>query len=576
MRNFRTVVVSLFIALFAVTWTVAQSAPADTVPQGSAAATSAALTAPGTFDQVVDRVVAREQAFNEQMRQMHPLVETYIQTLRPDREMGLVPAADQYFLGRFDLSGGVKDRSFMAEPGVSKRMMTKMSDMVGVHFLPRGFAQMAILDDAFTRSDYDFSFVRREFLGEIRCLVIDVRPRKGSGTGRFLGRLWVEDHDYNIVRFNGTYEHPPMMSYYLHFDSWRLNVRPGMWLPAYVYSEESGERSGPLKNTRFKSQTRFWGYDLQHTRNNEEFTQILVDAPDSVKDQSEAAQDATPVESERKWQRQAEDNVLERLQRVGLLAPEGDVDKVIVTVANNLIVTNNLDIEPEIRARVLLTMPLESFTIGHTIVLSRGLLDVLPDEPSLAMVVAHELGHIVLGHQLDTKLAFNDRMFFADENTFERLDFTRDPQDEDAADKKALELLENSPYKNKLQSAALFLKALQARAPELKCLIRPHMGNGLADGKTIRMSALMNSAPELEMRRTDQVAALPLGGRIKLDPWTSRVELIKAKPVSLTSAREKMPFEVTPFFPYLSRYSTAGPEKVALTEQNNNSTPPKP
>ena len=182
------------------------------------------------------------------------------------------------------------------------------------------------------------------------------------------------------------------------------------------------------------------------------------------------------------------------------------------------------------------------------------------------MVIAHELSHINLGHRLDTKVAFNDRMFFADENTFDHLDFTRNPEDEEAADKRALELLDNSPYKNKLQSAALFLKALQMRAPDLKNLIRSHLGNSLADAKTIRMSALMNSAPQLEMRRTDQVAALPLGGRIKLDPWTTRVELVKAKPVALTSAREKMPFEVTPFFPYLTRYSNAAPDKVALTE----------
>jgi hypothetical protein len=56
-----------------------------------------------------------------------------------------------------------------------------------------------------------------------------------------------------------------------------------------------------------------------------------------------------------------------------------------------------------------------------------------------------------------------------------------------------------------------------------------------------------------------------LGGRIKLDPWSSRIELIKTKPVALANSREKMPFEVTPFFPYLSRFSDNGPEKVALT-----------
>jgi hypothetical protein len=182
------------------------------------------------------------------------------------------------------------------------------------------------------------------------------------------------------------------------------------------------------------------------------------------------------------------------------------------------------------------------------------------------MVVAHELAHIVLGHRLDTKLAFNDEMFFSDEHTFQRLDFTRDPADEAAADKKAVELLKNSPYKDKLESAALFLKVLQARAPELKNLIRPHLGNGLANGDgNIRMAALLTQAPQLEMRRTDQLGALPLGGRIKLDPWSNRIELVKTKPVRITNAQEKMPFEVTPFFPYLTRLATPGAESVAQT-----------
>ncbi len=145
------------------------------------------------------------------------------------------------------------------------------------------------------------------------------------------------------------------------------------------------------------------------------------------------------------------------------------------------------------------------------------------------------------------------------------MDFKRRPADEEAADAKALELLKNSPYKDKLGSAGLFLKALQESAPDLPNLIRPHLGNGFASGKSIRMSALLASAPQLEPQRTDQIAALPLGGRIKLDPWTDQVELAKAKPVALTSAREKMPFEITPFFPYLTRLSTQGSEKVALT-----------
>ena len=57
--------------------------------------------------------------------------------------------------------------------------------------------------------------------------------------------------------------------------------------------------------------------------------------------------------------------------------------------------------------------------------------------------------------------------------------------------------------------------------------------------------------------RSDQIAALPLGGRVKLNPWDDKVEIVKAQPVAITSARDKMPFEVTPFYPRLSRYNAA-------------------
>jgi hypothetical protein len=518
--------------------------------------------APGSFDQVIDRVVEREHYFVAQMRHSHPLVETYIQNMKGDKEMGATPVNDHYFLGRIDLSEGADDRLFLGQPGFGRRMIDSITSLYSMHFIPLGFARMVLMDEDFQKRYYKLTFVRREFLGELRCLVIDVQPREGR-TG-FLGRIWVEDQDYNIVRYNGTYSPQPRNSYYLHFDAWRLNMRPGIWLPAYIYSEESDMKYKMSQNLHFKSQTRLWGYDLKNLGRTEEFSSIQVDSS-AIKDTSEVAQDATPVEAERMWQRQAEDNTIERLQKIGLLAPSGDVDKVLTTVVNNLIVTNNLDIQPEIRARVLLTSPLESFTIGHTIVVSKGLLDVLPDEASLAMVLSRELSHIALGHQLDTKFAFNDRMFFADEDTFSTFSFRRTAKEEEEADQKAVELLTNSPYKDKLSNAGLFLKALDARAPQLKNLIRARLGDGLVSGKTLRMSALLNGAPQLDERKKDQIAALPLGGRIKVDPWSNETMMAKTKPVALLSAREKMPFEVTPFFPYLTRLSTSNAERVAQT-----------
>src|SRR5262249_46900369 len=149
---------------------------------------------------------------------------------------------------------------------------------------------------------------------------------------------------------------------------------------------------------------------------------------------------------------------------------------------------------------------------------SRGLIDVLPDEASLSMVLAHELAHIALGHRLDTKYAFNDRMIFDDTDTFKRLStIKRDKAEEAAADQKAMELLQNSPYRDKMSNAGLFLKALNERSQELPNLITPHMGNPMAQGNNIkRMNSLMSNAPQLETTKVEQIAALPIGGRLRL------------------------------------------------------------
>ncbi|MFZ0479442.1 MAG: M48 family metalloprotease [Terriglobales bacterium] len=581
------IAIALFLTI-SVQTLFCQSAPQPQAPadDGAAASTSAtpssgapASGAPASFDQVIDRTVEREHAFLSQMKQLHPLVETYLQNLRNDKDQGTIPASDVYFLGRLDMTGGAAgDRLFDAPTtsGLGKRMLSKFDNMYSMKFLPLGFAQMVIVDEDFQHKYYDFTYVRREFLGEVRCIVMDVVPKKGVHGGRFLGRVWIEDQDYNIVRFNGTYTPHPRNGYYLHFDSWRQNLRPGLWLPSQIYSEESDVKSRIGQNLYYKAQTRLWGYDLKGFSRNSEFTEITVDAPQAVQDRSEKAQDASPIDAQREWERQAENNVLDRLQRIGLVAPEGEMDKVLQTVVNNVLVTNNLDIQPEIRCRVLLTTPLEAFSIGHTIVMSRGLIDVLPDEASLAMILTHELAHIVLGHRTDTRLSFNDRLLFPDDRTFQRLDFARDRSEEEAADKKAVELLSNSPYKDKLGNAGLFLKAMHARAPELKNLISPHLGDRLLKGDAIRMSSLMTNSPQFEPQKIDQLAALPLGGRVKVNPWSDQLELIKTKPASLSSAAEKMPFEVTPFYPFLTRYGTTSSKAVsaAAPEKSTATAPP--
>src|SRR5580658_5628521 len=491
----------------------------------STAAASAAMAPPTTMDQVVDRTILREHGLMELLKTRTPLVETYLQNLKADPKLGAVPSEDHYFLGRLDLGESIDRRDYLSrDESFEKNLLGGVSKLFKFEYKPMGFSWMIFADrDDFDRGHYTFKYVRREFLGDVRCLVFDITPKKDAGKGRFLGRIWVEDQDYNIVRLNGTYAPRPRNAFYFHMDSWRLNLIPGYWVPAYIYSEEGDFSYGAKDKMAFKAQSRIWGYDLKKGGKEDELTSLRVD---SVKDETPSTTDASPLEAQRQWQQQAEDNVVERLQESGLVAPDGEVDKVLQTVVNNLIVTNNIDLPRPVRTRVMITSPLETFSVGNTIV--------------------------------GSKFAFNDRMLFSDESTYNNFGFRHNPDEETAADAKAMELLKNSPYAQKLDVPSLFLKELSERAPSLNALLTAHLGNSFTNdkGQLVRLSALATTGPALDANKLDQIAALPMGGRVKLNAWTDRVELTKSAPVAITSARDKMPFEVTPFFPRLSRLTS--------------------
>jgi hypothetical protein len=514
-----------------------------------------------TMDQVIDRVVTNENRLDQQIRQYSPLVETYIQNLKPDKDLGYVPAGDKYFLGRADFSKGVSLVSLSDAESKGKKIFGSVGNFFSfaMQFLPDGFLQMIFIDtNGFDKQHYKFDYVRREFLGEVRCLVFDVSPQEKSGKGRFLGRIWVEDQDYNIVRFNGAYSGGGHSSWYFHFDSWRTNVQPGMWLPSFIYSEEKDLHYAMSKKLDFKAQTRLWGYNLGHAQQEQELSKILVETP--VQDDTKTANDLSPIQAQRSWDHQAEDNVIDRLERIGLIAPKGEVDKVLETVVNNLEVTNNIDVEPEVRCRVMMTSTLESYTLGHTIVISRGLIDVLPDEASLATIIAHELSHVILGHRMDSNFAFFDQLLIDDKETFRHFGFARTPDEENAANTEAIKLLNNSPYKNQLGNAGLFLSALAARQKEIPNLVSPHLGN-----RVPVIGDLKSSTPVDQKQNPQMIAALPIGGRVKLDPWNDKLDLIKSKPVGTVAEREKMPFEVTPFMPYLTRFGSDAGKPIAAS-----------
>ena len=255
-----------------------------------------------TMEEVTDRVIKAEGQMNTDIRKYSPLVETYIQNLKPDTELGYVPAGDKYFLGKADFAKGVNLVSLSDTDSKGKKVLGGVGNFFSfaMQYLPDGFLQMIFIDtNGFDKQHYKFDYVKREFLGEVRCLVFDVTPLPKAGKGRFLGRIWVEDQDYHIVRFNGGYGGAGKTSYYFHFDSWRTNLQPGIWLPSFVYSEEKELHYAMTKKLDFRAQTRLWGYNIGKAAQEQELSKILVETP--VNDDTKTANDLTPIQAQRSW-----------------------------------------------------------------------------------------------------------------------------------------------------------------------------------------------------------------------------------------------------------------------------------
>jgi hypothetical protein len=516
---------------------------------------------------LVEKAIAREKVVIKNIQERTPLVETYIQEMRPDDKLYQVPVSDTYMLNRVDFRKTFGDKPYAArsekKQGFFKGSLGAFSSIGKALHLDKesfntdGFTQMMFLDPSgFDQQHYVFSYVRREFLGSVRTWEFDVQP-KVKGYGRFYGRVWIEDQDGNVVRFNGTYTesaNEDNNKEYFHFDSWRMNMQPDLWLPVAIYVEESQRVEGS-KQVGLRAQTHFWGYSLTLPTRDSENVSVQVEG---AVDQSADSQDMTPLQATRAWVSQAENNVIDRLVQAGLLAPPSDFDKTLEQIVTNLEVPNNLNFPDPVHCRILLTTTVEATTIGNTILLSKGLIDTLPNEESIGAVVAFELAHVALGHHIDTRYAFNDRLLFPDESSFQRIKMNHSDADNLEAAKRATEYLQTSIYKDKTSNAGLYFAQLADRGKALKQLNSPKLGDSMlkADG-TPWMTELAKSAPKLNQDDTTQVAAFPLGSWLKTDPWDDKEHMLNAKRYAPMNARDKMPFEVTAIFYKLQRYEEA-------------------
>jgi hypothetical protein len=529
---------------------------------------------------LIDRAIVREHAVVAAVKERSPLVETYIQNMRPDPVLTQYPVSDRYFLDRVQFSKVVADQEYEINPvtahdkgkrsaaSVLKSPLSYFAALRGdvkMTYQDNGFVQMILVDAVnFDRGHYLFSFVGNQFLGSVATAVFDVAPAAGKGgAGHFFGRIWVETRGANIVRFNGSFTGSIQAHReYYHFDSWRANVQPDLWLPTSFYVEQSDPNSG-TRTLQFKSVSHIWGYQLK----------VLPPEPDSsetslsVIGATDVADtpDVSPLGAQREWVQQAEDNAVERLFQTGIIDAPSEFDKTLEALANNILVYNNITVARPIRCRTMLTEPLESSAIGNTILLSKSLIDStavvtqdgMQQAGNLNALLAFQLAHIILGHRLDTKYAFNDTLRFPTIAVFNRVSMHHSDADNAEAAKEADRLLGAKELVDGQPFFGLYLKQLQQQSKALLSLNEPMLGDALVKSDlnpTFWMAPLIAKAPKLDVKDVKQQAAMPLDSFLRFDSWTDQVAIMHSSYEPILGAPDKMPLEVAPIFLKLSYF----------------------
>ena len=500
---------------------------------------------------LIDKSIAREREVIKVLRERAPLVETYIQNMRPDTDLGQVPESDQHFLGRVDFGKVIGDDTYQNGPkagtkeskmGAFKHSLayiTGIGNALHLQFRESGFVRMILIDSTqYDRQHYQFSFVRNEFLGTTPTAVFDVTPLsghgllKGTSAGHFFGRIWIETRGGNIVRFNGDLSGTEKtIAEYYHFDSWRTNIQPDLWLPTSFYVEESDPKS-QTSTLRFKAINYVWGYSLKLPTQEASSTSMdVVGATDVSND----ATDVSPLGAQRAWVQQAEDNIIDRLFQAGLLDSPSDFDKILATIANNILAYNNIAVSRPIRVRTLLTEPLESLAVGNTIILSKGLIDTTAVPSSdgsqqlgnLNAVIAFQLAHIIRGHRLDTKYAFNDRLPVPRQLRHSSAFPCTTPMPTIWKPPRRPSLCwapRSSPTAS--NTSAFIFSSSSSGSKRLHALTEPMIGDGLTRSdtdSTFWLQGLVGKGEKLDMANLKQEGAMPLNFYLRFDPWTDQV-----------------------------------------------------
>lgn len=423
------------------------------------------------------RIFSKEQAMISRLAAIPFVTETYLQSLGHRQRKGLDRALDEgserviddlYFLDRVDFGRAYgetpTEKVLFGERPRRRRFIEKSAGALE-HIFPAGFLSMLFVDlYGFNADLYSLNYKGKENIAKTECLIFSVAPLIERDSGRFRGEIWIDSSSYGIVRAKGVFTGPYERWYrgsakYFHFDSWRERVGDGWWLPNVTYFDERR-----TFRTDGNLDFHYRGYAILWRQHDERSSSL----PANKTEHATSTVDDLPRPL-------SQNGPVARLEADGLLAVSGPEEQRLNRVVEQIGPISFHKIE----CRVLLTTPLEMFAVGDVIVVSRGLLNVIPDDPVLAVMLARQVAHIVLGHTLAAG-SFPHSLFDRRENKdFGGFGISWRPEQERAADLETAVLLKGSIFENAVADTSAFLIALKSQSHRFPNLVLPRFGAGV-------------------------------------------------------------------------------------------------
>jgi hypothetical protein len=462
-----------------------------------------------THKQLAQRIFAGERNMIAGLRDTSPILETYLQSLWPNTKES--PIDDAYFLSAVDFkrdlstSGynrrGYQTFMFGGSPASRKVLVNNRTRW---ELFPDGYLDMMFVDiENFDADTYGLEYLQKSTWRHTSCLIFSVAPKNPRLGGQFKGQIWVETSTFKIIRIEGTFTASPLpflkrqlggkVPLYSSFESVREEVIPGYWLPTYTYFDENRRWQDIYHNGEtdfhYRGHTFIWGY-----KNNDR------------KATAERSNDS---------------DVILRLENDKLLATPGLVEQRLNAIVRQILVASNIYL-PDIKCRVLLTTPIEIFSIDHTIVVSRGLLNILPDESVIAILLAHEIASLMIGgSRIRPEISFH-ASFFHDSGIkdFGGLGIYRPSFQKDAAAwTNGLALANRAGYSEGVGYTSLLLAQLGQHSKQIPNLVRARFGLDMLD--------MRNGVSTFEpaARSATEVRPLLLRGKYVIDSWTGGIEV---------------------------------------------------